>query len=134
MAGGMPMNVLLDSCALLALATGSLPKAARAALEDSGEAFVNPVVVWGIAIKVKTGKLQLPKPPLQWVEELAQRHSLNLERRMPEVSIFCAAADLPLLHRDPFDRVLVAAAVELGLVVLTSDRVIPTYPGVRVIW
>jgi PIN domain nuclease of toxin-antitoxin system len=92
------------------------------------------VVVWEIAIKVKTGKLQLPKPPLQWVEELAQRHSLNLERRMPEVSIFCAAADLPLLHRDPFDRVLVAAAVELGLVVLTSDRVIPTYPGVRVIW
>ncbi|PAW63480.1 MAG: hypothetical protein B9S38_17465 [Verrucomicrobiia bacterium Tous-C4TDCM] len=49
-------------------------------------------------------------------------------------SIFCAAADLPLLHRDPFDRVLVATAMERGLVLLTSDRVIPTYPGVRVIW
>ena len=128
------MNVLLDSCALLALATGSLPKAAREALADSFEAFVNPVVVWEIAIKVKTGKLQLPAPPLRWVEELAQRHSLNLERHMPDASILCAAADLPLLHRDPFDRVLVAAALERGLVLLTSGRVIPTYPGVRVIW
>jgi PIN domain nuclease of toxin-antitoxin system len=130
----MPMNVLLDSCALLALATGSLPKAAREALADSSEAFVNPVVVWEIAIKVKTGKLQLPEPPLRWVEELARRHSLNLERVMPDASILCAAADLPLLHRDPFDRVLVATAMDRGLVLLTSDRVIPTYPGVRVIW
>ena len=128
------MNVLLDSCALLALATGSLPKAAREALADSAEAFVNPVVVWEIAIKVKTGKLQLPEPPLRWVEELARRHSLNLERVMPEASVLCAAADLPLLHRDPFDRVLVATAMDRGLALLTSDRVIPTYPGVRVIW
>ena len=128
------MNVLLDSCALLALATGSLPKAAREALADSAEAFVNPVVVWDLAIKVQTGKLQLPEPPLRWVEELARRHSLNLERVMPDASILCAAADLPLLHRDPFGRVLVATAMDRGLVLLTSDRVIPTYPGVRVIW
>ena len=50
------------------------------------------------------------------------------------LSILCAAADLPQLHRDPFDRVLVATAMERGLVPLTSDRVIPTYPGVRVVW
>lgn len=58
----------------------------------------------------------------------------NLERVMPEAAILCAAADLPPLHRDPFDRVLVATAMDRGLVLLTSDRVIPTYPGVRVIW
>lgn len=128
------MNVLLDSCALLALASGTLPNGARQALAKSDEAFVSPVVVWEIAIKVKTGKLQLPAAPLAWVESLARRHSLNLERRAPDAAVFCAAADLPLLHRDPFDRVLVAAAVERGLTILTSDRIIPTYPGVRVIW
>jgi PIN domain nuclease of toxin-antitoxin system len=53
---------------------------------------------------------------------------------MPEAAILCAAADLPPLPRDPFDRVLVATAMDRGLVLLTSDRVIPTYPGVREIW
>ncbi len=128
------MNVSLDTCALLALASGTLPKTARKALLDCGEAFINPVVVWEIAIKAKTGKLQLPAAPLLWVEKLARRHSLILERRMPDAEILCAAADLPLLHHDPFDRMLVAAALERNLVLITSDRTIPAYPGVKTIW
>ncbi|MCW1886284.1 type II toxin-antitoxin system VapC family toxin [Luteolibacter flavescens] len=128
------MNLLLDTCALLALAAGSLPRAAREALEAGGDACISPVVVWEIAIKVKTGKLQLPTDPLAWAEALATRHSLNLDRHVPDISVFCAAADLPLIHRDPFDRVVVATALQRGFTILTSDRIIPTYPGVKVIW
>lgn len=134
MARGLPMNVLLDTCAVIRLAEGTLPKKARRCLHDARDAIVPSVVVWEIAIKVKSGKLTLPDPPLPWVEALARRHDLQLERVAADVSLLCAAADLPMIHRDPFDRVLVAATLEFNLTILTSDRIITTYPGVKVMW
>ncbi len=128
------MKLLLDTCALLALATGDLPKKASKCLTSAAEASVPAVVVWEIAIKVKTGKLQLPDAPLPWIESLCTRYSLALQRQGPDVQTLCAAADLPLLHRDPFDRVLVATCLSQGLTLLTSDRIIPTYPGMKVLW
>jgi PIN domain nuclease of toxin-antitoxin system len=134
MAGGMPMKLILDTCALLALGTGDLPKKASKCLSAAEEARVPAVVVWELAIKVKTGKLQLPDIPLLWIESVCARYGLDLQRQGPDVHLLCAAADLPLLHRDPFDRVLVATCLSQKLAILTSDRVIPTYPGVQVIW
>jgi hypothetical protein len=46
----------------------------------------------------------------------------------------CAAAALPLIHRDAFDRVLVALAQQRALTVLTSDENIPKYDGVQTVW
>ncbi|PYQ93010.1 MAG: PIN domain nuclease [Acidobacteria bacterium] len=46
----------------------------------------------------------------------------------------CAAAGLPLIHRDPSDRVLVALAQAHALTVLTSDENIGKYPGVKTLW
>jgi len=128
------MNVLLDTCALLALAghVGELPAKAADAIARASSVAVCVVSVWEIAIKVKTGKLHVGMPVLDWYVESLSRYHLD-EIPLP-ASLICAAADLPLLHRDPFDRVLVATAMNRGLVLLTSDRVIPTYPGVRVIW
>ncbi len=128
------MKLLLDTCALLALATGTLPKKAAKCLTSAEEAWIPAVVAWEIAIKVKTGKLQLPDAPLPWIESLCARYSLVLQRQGPDVQLLCAAADLPLLHRDPFDRVLVAICLSQNVTILTSDRVIPTYPGVHAIW
>ncbi len=127
------MNVLLDTCALLALSEGNLPADATSALLAAPEAIVSPIVPWELAIKVKSGKLALPKPPLEWVMLLARRHSLTL---LDGISprLLCAAADLLLIHRDPFDRVLVATAREESLTILTSDRIIPDYPGVITRW
>ncbi len=128
------MNVILDTCAVIRLAEGSLPKSTQHHLLDAREAIVPSVVVWEIAIKVKSGKLTIPDSPLPWMEALARRHDLQLERAAPDVLLLCAAADLPMIHRDPFDRVLVAAALHSKLTILTSDRIIPTYPGVGVMW
>jgi PIN domain nuclease of toxin-antitoxin system len=63
---------------------------------------------------------------------LAERYDL---REVPlDASIACAAAALPPLHRDPFDRVIVALAVAHRFTVLTSDENIPKYPGVTTHW
>ena len=130
----LPVNLLLDTCALLALATGQLPEAARSALQTARSAFVSPIVPWELGIKVKSGKLQLPDPPLSWVQALATKHQLIFQTAGPDAALLCAAADLPLIHRDPFDRVLIATAQRDQLSLLTSDQKIPDYPGVQVIW
>lgn len=126
------MNVLLDTCALLALARGDLPKAAAAALRTAVEANVSVVSPWEVAIKAAAGKLQVGEPPAQWFSGLVERYEL---REVPlDAHVACAAAALPAIHRDPFDRVLVALAQANMLTILTSDQDIPKYPGVKTLW
>jgi PIN domain nuclease of toxin-antitoxin system len=63
---------------------------------------------------------------------LIERYDL---RDVPlDAGVACAAAALPLLHRDPFDRVIVALAQAHGLTVLTSDENIRKYAGVKTLW
>jgi PIN domain nuclease of toxin-antitoxin system len=72
------------------------------------------------------------EPPARWFRGLAERYSL---REVPlDAAIACAAAALPLLHRDPFDRVIVALAQAHALTVLTSDENIGKYAGVNTLW
>jgi PIN domain nuclease of toxin-antitoxin system len=126
------MNVLLDTCALLALARGDLPKAAAAALRTAVEANVSVVSPWEVAIKAAAGKLRVGEPPAQWFSGLVERYEL---REIPlDAHVACAAAALPAIHRDPFDRVLVALAQANVLTILTSDQDIPKYPGVKTLW
>jgi PIN domain nuclease of toxin-antitoxin system len=77
--------------------------------------------VWEAAIKVAAGRLSTPTPL-----EHAARAS-----RIRELPIQWAharrAADLPFLHRDPFDRMLVAQALEEGLVLMTRDPLVEQY-------
>ena len=106
--------------------------AAAQAVANAPVISVCGISAWEIAIKLKSGKLAIRKPVHEWYADSLVRYRLD---EVPlTVSLLCAAADLPLLHRDPFDRVLVAAAIERGLTLITSDRIIPTYPGVKVIW
>lgn len=126
------MNVLLDTCALLALARGELPNDAAAALRTAREAGVSVVSPWEVAIKAASGKLRLREPPVQWFLGLSKRYKL---RELPlEARVACAAAALPPIHHDPFDRVLVALAQMHTLAVLTCDENIAKYPGVKTIW
>jgi PIN domain nuclease of toxin-antitoxin system len=126
------MNVLLDTCALLGLAGGDLPRGAAVALRKAPEAYVSVVSPWEVAIKVAGGKLRLREPAVQWFLGLVERYAL---RQLPlDAAVACAAAALPLVHRDPFDRVIVALAQVHGLTVLTSDANIEKYAGVRTVW
>jgi PIN domain nuclease of toxin-antitoxin system len=126
------VNVLLDTCALVALAGGELPRAAAAALRKAPEAYVSAVSPWEVAIEVAGGKLRLLEPPGQWFLGLVERYDL---REVPlDAGVACAAAALPPLHREPFDRVIVALAQAHALTVLTSDENIRKYEGVTTLW
>ncbi len=126
------MNVLLDTCALLALARGELPERAATGLRRAPEANVSAVSAWEVAIKAAAGSLRLAEPAAQWFLGLADRYHL---RELPlDARTACAAAALPPIHQDPFDRVLVALAQANALTVLTSDEHIPKYPGVKTLW
>lgn len=126
------MNVLLDTCALLALARGELPDAAAKALRTAAEAHVSTVGPWEVAIKVAGGRLRLTEPPFQWFVGLAERYDL---REVPlDAATACAAAALPPIHRDPFDRILVALAQAQALTILTADEHIARYPGIKTLW
>jgi hypothetical protein len=51
-----------------------------------------------------------------------------------DAGLLCAAADLPLLHRDPFDRLLIGTAIQEHLAILTPDHLIRQYPEVFSLW
>jgi PIN domain nuclease of toxin-antitoxin system len=93
---------------------------------------VSVVSPWEVAIKVAGRKLRLQEPPAHWFLGLVERYDL---REVPlDSGVACAAAALPWLHRDPFDRIIVALAQAFRLTVLTSDENIRRYPGVSTRW
>ena len=126
------MNVLLDTCALLALARGVLPERAAGALRSAPEAGVSVVSAWEVAIKAAGGKLRLREPAVQWFLGLVERY--DLRELSLDARVACAAAALPPVHRDPFDRIIVALAQAHSLTVLTSDEHISKYVGVKTLW
>jgi PIN domain nuclease of toxin-antitoxin system len=126
------MNVVLDTCAVLALAAGTLSDAAAATIRRADEASVSSVTAWEIAIKTAAGRLHLDAPPERWFTELLEHYQL---REVPlDVRLSCAAAALPMIHRDPFDRAIVALARATDSIVITSDQRIRQYPGIVIRW
>jgi PIN domain nuclease of toxin-antitoxin system len=126
------MNVVLDTCALLALAAGDLTPQAVSEIRRAGQASVSSVTAWEIAIKVAAGKLRLDGPPERWFSDLLAHYDLREVHLDAELA--CAAAALPKIHRDPFDRAIIALARATDSVVITSDERIGKYPGIEVRW
>jgi PIN domain nuclease of toxin-antitoxin system len=94
--------------------------------DPRNDRFVSIVSMWEIAIKVSIGKLTLPGELEVAVEGMAAR---LLPISMAHVG---RVQRLPFHHRDPFDRILVAQAIEEGLTIVTRDRRIAAY-GVPVL-
>jgi PIN domain nuclease of toxin-antitoxin system len=127
------VRLLLDTCAFLWLAGGSSlsPGASAAVRDPANEVFLSAVSVWEIVSKHRAGKLPLPEPPDRLIPtERALRGVVALA--FDEESAL-QGSRLPPLHRDPFDRMLIAQAIALGLAIVTPDPSIAQYP-VRVIW
>ena len=126
------MRVLVDTNVFLWLHTEPA-RVGRAlpTLEDPGTVrLVSAVVGWEIAIKSALGRLELPHPPDVWVPRMM---ALGAMTPVPvELEHALAVAGLPELHRDPFDRLLIAQARLLGAPVVTADPVFARY-GVEVV-
>jgi PIN domain nuclease of toxin-antitoxin system len=90
------------------------------------ELVVSAASSWEIAIKHALGRLPLPEPPERYVPERIR--TLAAEGLAIAHSHALAVARLPPLHRDPFDRLLVAQAGLLDMAILTADPDVAQYP------
>ena len=124
--------MILDTCALLWLAAGG-KKLARSTLKEINEApavYVSAISGFEITLKTCTGKLELSHPVEEWFGRVAEHHGLTILPLGLDVCI--AAAKLPPIHDDPFDRFIIAAAKLNDLTVVTADEQFEKY-GVTVI-
>lgn len=122
------MRLLLDTHLLLWAAAGDgLSAKASALIHDPANSLVfSPASIWEVAIKNGLGREDFRADP-----HLLRRGLLdNGYEELPITSEHAAAvAGLPDLHRDPFDRMLLAQATVEGVALLTSDTQLAAYPG-----
>jgi PIN domain nuclease of toxin-antitoxin system len=127
------MRVLLDTHVFLWWIAGDpiLKGPARKVIGDRGnDCLVSIVSLWEIAIKKSLGKLEVPDPLSSFfAEQLAANEFVLLDLEIAHVA---KVASLPFHHRDPFDRLLTAQAIEEKLKVVSTDRVFREY-GLEVI-
>ena len=118
----MPNSVLLDTCALVRL--GGFPEtlsaAAQEAIENAWYLYASPVSLWEIIFKCQIGKMELSQPPREWFNQLKDEYDIKMLPLTEEAAAL--AAELPLHHRDPADRFIIATAKLNDLPVITTDR------------
>jgi PIN domain nuclease of toxin-antitoxin system len=128
------MRALLDTHTFLwwNMDDPQLSAAARAFIADgSNELFLSAASAWEIAIKTARGKLTLPEPPEKYV---ASRLALHRFQPLPvQLSHALRVYDLPELHRDPFDRLLIVQSQMEGMPILTADENLRRY-AVELLW
>ncbi len=128
------MRVLLDTHALLWFLSGD-PRLNRHAYglitDPANDMLLSVGSLWEIVIKASLGKLPLPEP----FEEVipAQLAAERIEVLPIEMRHLAALRRLPLHHRDPFDRLIIAQATAEGIPVVTDDAAFERY-NIVVLW
>ena len=126
------MKLLLDTHAFLWFIAGSdrLSKRAEELVADgSNDAFLSVASLWEIAIKVALGKLVLATPFELLIPAQLQRNRINV--LSIDLAHLTHLLTLPMHHRDPFDRLIVAQALEEELDVVGADKTFDRYGVVR---
>ncbi len=123
------MRILLDTHLLIWLVGASerLPSSAREAIENSNnQLFFSAASIWELSIKTSTGGARLELPP-----EILHRQLLdhNFHELPVTATHGLAVCGLEQIHKDPFDRILIAQAMSEGMLLLTSDETIARYNG-----
>ena len=122
------MRVLIDTCVFLwmRMAPDRLAPDVREILVDRvNDVLFSAVSSWEIAIKYAAGRLELPGPPDVFVTERIASSELT---PIPiEHSHALRVAALPMHHRDPFDRLLIAQASEMQVPIITDDHSFSPY-------
>ena len=127
--------LLLDTCTLLWLAADRKKLSDRAAEligSHPGALFLSAISAFEIGVKHRKGGLELPMGAPEWIELALAHHGVT------EVAVDCAIAaastELPALHADPCDRIIVATALLRNLTILSPDPLLGQYPDVRTAW
>ena len=95
------------------------------------ELYLSAATSWEVSIKMRLGKLHLPASPGECIPAFSVKQGLQW-LAVTHTHAF-GVYDLPLHHRDPFDRLIIAQAIAEEMTILTADRVFAKYP-VEVVW
>lgn len=128
------MRVLLDTHAVLwaADSPAKLGAVAASTISDPRTVLlVSAATVWEISIKFALGKLSLSGPYLPWMHRVLAGLNAAVLPITPEYA--AVQATLPLHHRDPFDRLLVAQALAENVPLVSADAALDAY-GVTRLW
>ena len=127
--------ILLDTCTLLWLVldqSGLSQRAKDRLRQHAGTLHVSAVSAFEIGQKAASGKLRLKLKPAIWFPRACELHGLEVLPLTAEAAL--AAAALPVLHKDPFDRLLIATALSRHFTILTPDEKIRQYPKLKTVW
>jgi len=128
------VRLLLDTCTFLWWMAGSdkLSDRVRLVILDPGnDVILSAVSGWEIAIKHRLGRLDLPAAPAAFIAEALAAHAVAV---LPVgMAHAVRAGDLPLNHKDPFDRILIAQADIESLPLATPDAAFSPY-GIETVW
>jgi PIN domain nuclease of toxin-antitoxin system len=128
------MKLLLDSHVLLwwtSKPTNLSDVVLKEITSPNNTIFLSIVSVWEIQIKLGLGKLNIPEPLPQMIAKQMSDNGVQMLNISPE-HVY-ALGSLPMHHRDPFDRLLIAQASVEGLTLVTRDAVFPDY-GIPLLW
>lgn len=121
------MPLLLDTQVVIWLQSDSfkLPRNTLEIILSEPKLYLSKVCVWEIAIKFKIGKLDLDQP----VEKFVQSFLSSYKAQVLDISLsyIYQTQLLPLHHRDPFDRLLIAQAVVEQIAIVSSDKLFDQY-------
>lgn len=124
------MNLLLDTHIFLLAVKDDrrLIKKARALISDASDVYVSSASIWEAAIKIKLDKLDADIHDL--LDAIIESDYLELPVNSQHAA---RIIDLPEIHRDPFDRILIAQAMTEPLKILTSDVIFEKYTELAII-
>ena|ERR1051325_3388720 len=123
------MKLLLDTHIFLWYITNDrhlAPELASAIRNEANEVYLSVVSIWEAPVKHQGGRLQLPSPADQYLQDKQRQHRIV---GLPlEAGAAAQVLKLPPIHRDPFDRMLICQAIHHELVLATVDDQIVDYP------
>ena len=120
------MKLLLDTHILLWYCRGVLPPKSESLVHNRANAlFFSPASIWEVVTKYSLGRADFQTNPTILYERL-------LEDDCQEIALtsrhMLGVRALPNIHKDPFDRILLAQAITEGMSLLTSDTILAQYP------
>ena len=130
----MNNQYLLDTHAFLWMAADPdalSPRVSEIVSERSNVLYLSSASGWEIALLRQLNRIELPDDPQRFIPEAMQMFSIHPLPIGFQTAI--SSALLPLIHRDPFDRIIIAEALKQKLIILTKDRTFREYK-VQSVW
>ena len=126
------MRILIDTHIFLWLIDDDkrLSTEFRQVIHDlNNDIFLSVVSIWECVIKYQIGKLDFPSSPETYLP--MQRREHLIKTLTVDENTITELIKLPLLHRDPFDRLIMSQALQYDLVLMTEDKAILVYPEIK---